>query len=244
MLISPLTFREFDNNSSASTEIRKTPFNKKKPDDPEVPPPPPTFSEEELKSAERDAYQRGFLEGTKEGHSQAQNEHTEINRLITEGLENFIKNISPIFSQYKSHCMELKQNMPTLALSIAKKVAGDALTIDHIVVVESAAKKCLEIMISEPDISITINSRLAGELKNKIKQLSSKEKFASNISIIGNEDIAISDYRIEWKNGSLERNTEKLWQHMDKAIGNMLATIANEEEEQLDLLNSNHIQKE
>ncbi len=243
MLISPLTFREFDDSTPLGKAIRKKPFAQKKEEEPEAPPPPPSFSEEQLKAAERDAYQKGFLEGTKEGHSQAQSEHAEIDRQITEGLENFIKSINPVFAQYKAHCQQLKQNMPVLALSIAKKVAGEALSIDHIAIIEAASKQCAEIMVSEPEITVTVNSRLAPALSHKIKQLGNREK-AALVTVIPDEAIALSNYRIEWKNGSIERNIEKLWQQMDKAIGNMLATIANEEEEQLDLLNIKHTQKE
>ncbi len=245
MLISPLTFKEFDASSFPSREIRKKPFtSQKKDEEPEAPPPPPTFSEEELKAAERDAYQRGFLEGTKDGHATAQSEHSEIERILMEGLENFVQSIAPIFAQYRGHCQQLKQNMPVLALSIAKKVAGDALSNASQSIIDAAAKQCAEIMISEPQITVTINSRLAGELSHKLKQLSDREKAASNVSVISDENIVISNYRIEWKNGSIERSTEKLWQQMDKAIGNMLATIASETEEQLDLLNIKHTQKE
>ena len=244
MLISPLTFKEFDASSFPVREVRKKPFaSHKKEAEPEAPP-PPTFSEEELKVAQRDAYQRGFLEGTKDGHSQAQSEHSEVERILMEGLENFVKNIAPVFAQYNNHCQQLKQNMPVLALAIARKVAGDALSNDSQAVIEAAARKYSEAMINEPQITVTINSRLADTLSDKLKRLSLREKSAAHISVIADTDIAISDYRIEWKNGSLERSTEKLWQLMDKSIGNMLATIANEKEEQFDLLNPKHLKKE
>jgi flagellar assembly protein FliH len=246
MLISPLTFKEFEGSSLPAGEIRRKPFSapKIKDEEPAAPPPPPTFSEEELKAAERDAYQRGFLEGIRDGKNQAQSEQAEVERILAGGLENFVKSISPIFSQYKNHCRQLKQDMPVLALSIAKKVAGAALSDDLQSVIEAAAEQCLEIMVTEPKITVTVNSRLAGNLTQKLQQLSGREKTAASIEVIADANIAISDYRIEWKNGSIERSVEKLWQHMDKAIGNMLSTIENEPEEQLDFLNSTLTQKE
>ncbi len=242
MLISPFTFKEFDAGSFPNREVRKKPFtSQKKEEEPEAPPPPPTFSEEELRAAERDAYQRGFLEGTKDGHAQAQSEHTDVERILMEGLENFVQNITPIFTQYRAHCLQIKQNMPVLALSIAKKVAGQALSIDHIAIIETAAKQCADIIISEPQVTVTINSQLASALSHKLSQLGTREKAASHITVISDDNIATSNYRIEWKNGSIERSVDKLWKQMDKVIDNMLATIANEMEEQPDLLK---IQKE
>ncbi len=230
MLISPLIFKEF--GTGGSTETRKKPFAPKKIEEPEAPPPPPTFSEEELNAAKRDAYQQG--------HNQAQNEQAEVERLILEGIDNFTNSLAPVFLQYKKHCGKLRYDMPVLAFSIAKKVAGDALTNEHMAIIETAAQKTLEIIISEPEVTVTVNSRLKENLSNKIKQISSREKSAQNIKVIADDNMPVSDYRIEWKNGSLERNTEKLWQQMEKVIENMLATLTNEEEEQLDLLKTQY----
>ncbi|MEQ1705636.1 MAG: FliH/SctL family protein [Rickettsiales bacterium] len=242
MLISPLTFKEFE-PGIAGKEVRKKPFaNQKKTEEPEAPPPPPTFSEEELRAAERDAYQRGFLDGTKEGHATAQSEHSEVERILMEGLENFVQSIAPIFEQYKSHCQQLKQDMPPLALSIAKKVAGYALSQPAQSIIESAAKQCTEIMVNEPQVTVTVNSRLSDILSEKLKQLRQREKTTSHISVVADDNIVLNNYHIEWKNGSLERSTEKLWQQIDKAIDNMLAAIANEPVEQLDLLNKKVVQ--
>mgnify|MGYP003392965031 CR=1 FL=1 len=236
MLISPLNFKEFE-PGIAGKEVRKKPFAQKKTEEPEAAPPPPTFSEEELRAAERDAYQRGFLDGTKEGHATAQSEHSDVERILMEGLENFVQSIAPVFQQYRGHCQQLKQSMPPLALSIAKKVAGDALLQPAESIVESAAKQCAEIIINEPEVAVTINSRLAGVLSEKLKKLESREKAVANISVIADDNIILNNYRIEWKNGSLGRTTEKIWEQIDKAIDNMMAAVANEPPEQLDLLN-------
>jgi flagellar assembly protein FliH len=236
MLISPLNFKEFE-PGIAGKEVRKKPFAPKKTEEPEAPPPPPTFSEEELRAAERDAYQRGFLDGTREGHATAQSEHSDVERILMEGLENFVQSIAPVFQQYRGHCLQLKQSMTPLALSIAKKVAGDALLKPAESIVEAAAKQCAEIIINEPQVTITINTRLAGVLSEKLKKLENREKAVANISIIPDDNIILNNYRIEWKNGSLERTTEKIWEQIDKAIDNMIVAMANEPPEHLDLVN-------
>lgn len=236
MLISPLIFKEFDASAIPHKEVRKKPFAQlKKEEEPEAPPPPPTFSEEELKAAERDAYQRGFLDGSKEGHAQAQSEHTDIERILMEGLENFVSSITPIFMQYRNHCQQIKQDMPILALAIAKKVAGDALSGNFQAVADCAAIQCAELIVSEPQLTVTINTKLSDVMNDKIKKLGKRENMASQITIVPDDTIPISDYRIEWKNGSIERSVEKIWQQMDKVIADMLATIANEKEEQFEI---------
>lgn len=235
MIIEKLNFKEFESATVSVKEPRKSPFHKPKKEE-ELPPPPPTFSEDELKAAERDAYKQGFLEGTKEGILQTQNEQADVERVLMERLEKFAESISPIFERYKAHCQQLKQDMPPLALAIAKKVAGNAILGDHQLIIETATSHCAETMASEPNVSITIHAQLADTLANKLKTLHGKVPKSAHIEVIPNEQIAHGDYIIEWKNGGIEKSYEKIWQLMEKVIENMVSTIANEPEEQLDLL--------
>ncbi len=239
MLFEPLQFKEFDSAGSSNKEARPKPFaaKKLKNDEPPPPPPPPTFSEEELAAAKRDAYQQGFLEGVQDGIRQTQSEQADIEKLLMERLESFASSINPIFERYKAHCQQLKNDMPPLALAIAKKVAGEAIASDHLAIITSASEQCVQAMISEPLVTITIHENLANVMTQKLQKLGAKVPATAHIEVVASENIPHGDYVIEWKNGSIERSTEKIWQNMEKAIANMLAMLANEKEEQLDLLN-------
>ena len=237
MLIEKLNFKEFESATVSVKEPRKSPFHKPKKEE-ELPPPPPTFSEEELENAKREAYKQGFLEGTKEGILQTQNEQADVERVLMERLEKFAESIAPIFERYKAHCQQLKQNMPPLALAIAKKVAGNAISDDHNNIIETATNHCAETMLTEPNVTITINAQLADTLANKLKTLHGKVPKSAHIEVVPSEQILHGDYVIEWKNGSIEKTQEKIWQLIEKLIENMLSTIANEPEEQLSLLDN------
>lgn len=238
MQITPLTFKEFEGTSVAAATPRSNIFSsmRKKEEEPPAPPPPPTFSEEELNAAKRDSYQNGFLDGTKEGINQTQSEQADVEKILMERLENFIQHIKPVFSQHHTASKQMRMDMPVLALAIAKKVAKVALLDNHEAIIEEAAKHCLDAIITESKVTITINEKLAGVLSEKIKKLAVKENAASNIEITATPNVLENDYIIEWKNGSLERSSEKIWQLMDKAIDDMLATISNEKEAQMELL--------
>lgn len=240
MFIEPLTFKEFDAASvpAALREKRENPFAKAKAknDEPPTPPPPPTFSEEQLETAKREAYQKGFLDGVQDGINQAQNEQADLERKLMENIEAFAISIDPIFTSYKSHILKLRQDMPTLAIAIAKKVAGAAMNADYQEVIEKATQQCAEAMISEPSVTISINESLAAALSQKLEKLHGKVPSSAHIEVIASPLIPAGDYRIEWKNGSIERIQENIWQQMDKAIANMLAAIANEPQEQLENL--------
>ena len=237
MQIAPLLFKEFDAQDVPGKAVRKKAFAPSggKEEEP-LPPPPPTFSEEELKNAERDAYQRGFLDGTKEGHAQAQNEQADVDRILIDTLEHFAKAVAPIMADYHMTVHQLRQALPKLSLSIAKKVAGDALSRDAGVVVENAVLQSLEVMVTEPRITIIVHERLANSVEEKVKKLASRLQTASHIHVQPDSNIPLADWRVEWKHGKLERNTEHVWKLVEQAIDDMLATSARETNEQLEKL--------
>lgn len=230
MQIEPLYFKEFD--APLGRTVRKKSSHAGKDEEPPAPPPPPTFTEEELAQAKRDAYQQGFLAGTQEGHSTAQNEHADTARILAATLEGFAGRVAPLFDDYRQMVLQLKQDMPALSLSIARKVAGDAISRDAAAAIEGAVLQSIEAASNEPVIAVTVHTSLAAALEQKLAGF----KTARNITVHGDEQIPLADYRVEWKHGSLERKQERLWQQIEHALDSILATIARDSGQQMDLL--------
>jgi len=234
MSFEPLSFKEFS-GSVNSKEPRVSPFAKKKSEEPPPPPPPPTFSEAELADAKRDAYQEGFLAGVKDGIAQTQSEQADIERQLLASVEKFAEEVNPIFERYKTHIKELKLNMPTLALTIAKKVAGDALLASDSEIIATVSQHCANIVFHEPKITVSVNSKFSDTLYHNLKKLHGTVPDSAHIEVAGSDDIPLGNFKIEWENGELERNIEKIWQQMEKTISAMQDAVRNEKEEQFEL---------
>lgn len=186
------------------------------------PPPPPTFTEAELKNAEQEGYRKGFLEGTKEGQLQTQSEHAEIERLLTGAVEQLYAQVQGVITEYNRFVEMQKEELPRVALAIARKVAGVALDTNPLPLIESLVIACVERMLGEPHLTVTVNDRLSDMLETRLIAHFEHSSEPGEISIQGDANFAPGDCRIEWAGGKAEHNTEQLWQQMQAIIQEMV----------------------
>lgn len=226
MRVEPFSFREFTGEGEVikNTPARKfTPNNQKEVTEEtvEILPPAPTFSEDEMKQAEADGYRKGFLEGTKEGHAQAQSEQSAIDAQLAATAQQFVQHIEPLFNDYRKMAVQLQRMLPQAALAIARKVAGSALADNAAEVVEQMAVQCCQTMIGEPKLTVVVHESLVQTLEGKLKDMATRQQNASQITVVGNAAMPMADCRVEWSHGSMERDTDALWQQVEKVVADM-----------------------
>jgi flagellar assembly protein FliH len=229
MTIAPFSFREFgasevEHVSAASPRPFLPTGRKPKEEAAPPPPPPPTFSEEELKGAERDGYQKGFIDGIVEGKNQAESTQAEVDRVLSATVEAFSNHLDPMFSIYREMLVQQAKLLPQIAQTIAKKVAGESLTSNAYTSIEEICLRCVNAMFHEPKLLITVHESMAGTLEAKIAHATKSMQSSGEISIVGDANIAPPNCRIEWKNGAMIRDTEQLWQQIEQVIASMSAS--------------------
>jgi len=235
MRIEPLLFRDFQPNTTGAVVAHRKPNlpgGRRKEEVP-PPPPPPSFNEEDVKTAEREGYKKGFLEGTEDGIKQAQSEQADIDRKLTETVEKFAKAVSPLLNDYRQMIQQLRQDMPKVAMAIAQKVAGDALAKDAQRTIEGVAMRCVETMIGEPKLTVCVHSSLAAALEGKLQQLATRLQSATHIVVIPDEAMEIANCRIEWKHGAMERHTGALWAEIERVVQTMVASADRDTDNQI-----------
>ena len=196
-------------------------------------PPPPTFSEEQMLIAEREGYKKGFHAGEQEGRKQVETEQAEINLKLTAMSEQFAQSIAPLFDNYRQMVLQLQKDVPAIALAISRKVAGNALEANAETIVSELAIRCCETMINSPELTIVVNESLADTLESKLQELAPQLPMATHVVIVRDPGMPLSDCRIEWQNGSLERVTEQLWQQVEQSLNNMQSIAIRETTEQM-----------
>jgi flagellar assembly protein FliH len=237
MGIEPINLRNFDPGALVTGEAsvkNLLPGGRRRGEGP--PPPPPTFSEEQVKTAEREAYKKGFLEGIEEGRRLQDSEQAVTDRKLMETLEHFIKAASPLLQDYGILLKHAKQEIPKVSLSIARKVAGGALAKNAQAVVEETALKCAELMLGEPKLVVTVHASFAESLKTKLAQLAATVQNTDSLEVVGNDSMPLPDCRVEWKHGALLRNTDKLWQDISKVVEGMSAAGEHAAQDKMEIL--------
>ncbi|MDE3059727.1 MAG: hypothetical protein KGJ06_01800 [Pseudomonadota bacterium] len=200
----------------------------------EAPPPPPSFSEEQVKAAERDGYKKGFLEGTQEGRKQAESEQAAVERQLAATVEHFARMITPLMEHQRRVLLATREDMPKLALAIARKAGGQALAEQAEAVVVSLAKQACELLIREPKLIITVHENLGAALARQLEQIAGRLPAAQNIVIQRDPNLPLADCRIEWEHGGMERRADLLWQELEKATASLTAGAARDVQEIVD----------
>ena len=207
-----------------------------RPPAPEAPPPPPTFSEAELKAAERDGFQKGFIEGVKDGHRQAESEQAAINETISTMAATFAEALRPLLEHYTKFAATVYAEMPKIALTIAQKVAGPALQENAELLVADIATRACETLMNEATLTITANEALGDTLERMLQAVAARLPEHSEIIILRDPDMPKADCRIDWKNGTLEHSVQELWSRVEKAINNLTAVNIREGQSELQQL--------
>lgn len=231
MRIAPFSFKEFDAGVVTAPKLRPglkplLPGGRQKEEAPPPPPPPPSYNEEELAAAKQEAYKKGFEAGTQEGRAQAESEQAAAVRTLVEHAEKFVQSITPLMEDYRQFMLQMREDMPRVALTIGKKVAGPALNENAQAVIEQVALACCQTMIAEPKLVVHVHASLAAELEQKLREMAQRMNAASHIIVASNEQMNIADCRIEWQHGQLERSTEQLWAQVERVITDMVESAS------------------
>ena len=141
-----------------------------------------------------------------------------VDRKLTEIVEKFATTVSPLFEDYRKSTLALQEQMPKIALAIARKVAGQALAENAQAVIDGLALQCCEAMLKEPKLTITVHESMGDTLARKVEQLAERLQSAADIVILRDPAMPAADFRVEWNQGVMERQTEQLWQQVEKVI--------------------------
>ncbi len=183
---------------------------------------PPPLTEADIRAAQEEGYRKGFLEGEREGQMAAQSEQAKVAQELRDSLTGMARHIEQLIHHYNLFVANAKVMLPPLALTLARKVAGDALKENALASIEQTIGSCLETMLGEAQIHVLVNSRIAGALEEKLISMFAHRQDPGEITITGDDAVPIGDCRLIWKQGYAERSTAQLWSELETLIEGMV----------------------
>lgn len=189
---------------------------------PAEPAAPPPLTEADIRAAQEEGYRKGFLEGEREGQLAAQTEQAKVAQELRDSLTGMARHIEQLIQNYNMFVANAKAMLPPLALTLARKVAGDALQENALASIEQTIGSCLETMLGEAQIHVLVNSRVASALEEKLTSMFAHRQDPGEITITGDDAVPIGDCRLIWKQGHAERSTAQLWSEMENLIAGMV----------------------
>ena len=113
-----------------------------------------------------------------------------------------------------------------VALAVTRKMIPGFAREGALAEVESVVKASLDQVLDEPRIVVRVDEELIGPLSERMNALTTANGFAGQAVLIGDPALDESDCRVEWADGGIERDTDRLWREIDTAIERGLAEMA------------------
>ena len=163
----------------------------------------PSYSQAELdaaiKSAEEKGYEKGFSSAT-----------TEVQKAEAEALEEINNRLITLLSGAEENKKEAEASALRFAVELVRKLLPN--------LEAGVAKQEVEAFLSdnfadfrrEKNLSFSFHPDMAAEIAPQLSKLAEKNDFEGKISIHKDINLGLSDCRVEWRNGGVERNTEEV----------------------------------
>jgi flagellar assembly protein FliH len=171
----------------------------------------PTFSEAEVNAAR----QEGLSSGKEQGVSETL---AGIEKSTSDTFQKIADNISRLFTTQEKVNTELTEDATALSLAIVSKyfpTLNEESALNEVIL---TVKILLGRLIDEPKILIKANPALSDNLAEKLDQLLADNNITGNLTILADEGVNLGDCKIEWSNGSAERNLTALMGEIDDII--------------------------
>ena len=171
----------------------------------------PTFSEEELEAAKQEAYESGVQDGTQKSSETIERETLNIIRIISQS-------ITEMFGIQEQANNRMVSDGVGIASAMVRKLFPELNEQNAISEIDRLIETTLLRLIEEPRVVIRINPALTEAIDSRIDGLKAGSGYEGRIILKEDESISQGDCRIEWGDGSAERNATMLWQEIDDIV--------------------------
>lgn len=180
----------------------------------------PAITEQELQNARSEGRAEGYEEGVAVVEAKINAENVKREEAIRAALESIARQVVIAAEQHTVHVATMQDTMNKTVLTIARKVAGDALKAEPYSGVESVVKECTALISGMPKVIITVSPVLAAGLRQRVDTLRPQlgGGFNGELAVEESPDMKETDCRVEWKSGFAQRDTAKLWNDIETII--------------------------
>lgn len=201
-------------------EIETVAAVEENPQETERPPEPEEVfvSQSEMEIARKLSFEEGFKAGSEFVNSQKNTEQQETEKRVAEMLAALKDEIVASQQSFAKSLDGKAAETSRLAMSVARKVAREALTQFPDLDVAAAVREALRNIASEPKASVRLNPSVAARLEQAMGQMAEGAGFKGEIKIIPDEFYQAADCKIEWDKGESERKTGNIWQSIEEII--------------------------
>ncbi len=169
-----------------------------------------------IETAKEEAYKAGFLAGET-------SEQSRTSQAILSGSQKLIEIANKMLSDHEKMRKNILSHSISLSIATGKKLAAHLIAAQPEVELEALIKECLSSLEDVPHLVIHCHPDLAKQCNETATKLMQTSRFSGNLVIMGDEEIALGDGKIEWVDGGLIRDSENILNEIDASILNYIS---------------------
>jgi len=181
-------------------------------------PPPPTFSQEELETAQTEAYARGKAAGEAEARAARE-------ELIRAAVQQLARASETLVRGEDRRELEQMIGATRLALRVARKLLPDFARRSALPEAERTILDALHARQEEPRITVFVPPALHEPLRERIEEMAAAHGIAGRIALTEDDTLDETDCRIEWAEGGAERVFEDLFARIESEFEKAAAAM-------------------
>lgn len=185
---------------------------------PVAPPPPPTYSQAELDKEKAMSFSEGLQKGITEGRAGAENDQSQVNLQLQQLMSRLNADLTATRQEFLELYQSKYHELIGLALAVAGKVAGTALKESSDQIISSLIEQTLPMLLRQPKVIIAVHPEIKSVMESHVLRIAMESGYEGTVIVNGNPALAISDCRLEWQDGAVERNSENIWKEILQVI--------------------------
>jgi flagellar assembly protein FliH len=171
----------------------------------------PTFSEEQLEQAKKDSYAAGMTAGK---NAMQESQQQQANHLLSEIESRMTTLIKASQDKWSDQLKQLRH----LLIVITRKILPHYVARHGTDEIEAIAVKTLAEMSQEPRLVIRVAESIFDDMNQRIETITRNQAFVGKVIVLGDPELGVSDCRIEWADGGIEHDQERVWQEIDRIM--------------------------
>ena len=176
---------------------------------------PPTYTVEELEAAKQIAHQQGMQEGKAEAMAS-------LEQQASFTLDLILRQIGNLFAEHKDWTEEVHRDSISIAVAIMRKLAPELLRGSELPQVEHIVNEAFQFLAEQPKVMIRVASELEGPLSSKVTLMASRVGYEGQVVLTADPELELSDCRISWHAGAVERSLNETWEQIDEMVDRVL----------------------
>ena len=182
--------------------------------DGDAPPPPRPrkhFTADEVEAARKAAEKAG----AEAGRAQALRE---VEARAAAALDVLAREVGGAMSDIReAHDAAMREHLATAA-EIVRRLFPALSERAEFGEIESLLASCLEHVASQPRVIVRLPDAFAATIQPRLEEVARRAGFAGDIVVVADPDLPGSRARIEWADGSAERDSARTWSEIDAIL--------------------------